>query len=213
MKDKTLAGLLAIFCGTIGLHKFYLSKYLMGVIYIIFSWTLIPTLLGIIEGIRYLMMTDAEFEDKYIITKESPIIEKKNVSNNTAKSDIAKSNENERTDSIENKYPDAQFILKGVAGQLYVFENRVIMERKGVLGTLVHGFAGSKTIPFKSLYSIQFRDATSLTNGYIQFGIIGGNERQGGFFQAADDENSIFFTKEYSDVTSQIKNYIESHIY
>lgn len=213
MKDKTLAGLLAIFCGTIGLHKFYLSKYLMGVIYIIFSWTLIPTLLGIIEGIRYLMMTDAEFEDKYIITKESPIIEKKNVSNNTAKSDIAKSNENERTDSIENKYPDAQFILKGVAGQLYVFENRVIMERKGVLGTLVHGFAGSKTIPFKSLYSIQFRDATSLTNGYIQFGIIGGNERQGGFFQAADDENSIFFTKEYSDVASQIKNYIESHIY
>lgn len=185
----------------------------MGVIYIIFSWTLIPTLLGIIEGIRYLMMTDAEFEDKYIITKESPIIEKKNVSNNTAKSDIAKSNENERTDSIENKYPDAQFILKGVAGQLYVFENRVIMERKGVLGTLVHGFAGSKTIPFKSLYSIQFRDATSLTNGYIQFGIIGGNERQGGFFQAADDENSIFFTKEYSDVASQIKNYIESHIY
>lgn len=213
MKDKTLAGLLAIFCGTIGLHKFYLSKYLMGVIYIIFSWTLIPTLLGIIEGIRYLMMTDAEFEDKYIITKESPIIEKKNVSNNTAKSDIAKSNENERTDSIENKYPDAQFILKGVAGQLYVFENRVIMERKGVLGALVHGFAGSKTIPFKSLYSIQFRDATSLTNGYIQFGIIGGNERQGGFFQAADDENSIFFTKEYSDVASQIKNYIESHIY
>lgn len=208
MKDKTLAGILAIFCGTIGLHKFYLSKYLMGVIYILFSWTLIPTLLGVIEGIRYLMMTDTEFEEKYSNTM-STVTEKKNV----GKSDIAKPNESERTDSNENKYPDAQFVLNGVAGQLYVFENRVVMERKGVLGTLVHGFAGSKTIPFKSLYSIQFREATSLTNGYIQFGILGGNERQGGFFQAADDENSIFFTKEHSEVASQIKNYIESHIY
>ena len=212
MKDKTLAGILAIFCGTIGLHKFYLSKYLMGVVYILFSWTFIPTLLGVIEGIRYLMMTDTEFEGKYSNTT-STATEKKDVCNQVAKSDIADPNESEVTNPNDSKYPDAQFVLNGVAGQLYVFENRVVMERKGVLGTLVHGFAGSKTIPFKSLYSIQFREATSITNGYIQFGILGGNERQGGFFQAADDENSIFFTKEHSEVASQIKNYIESHIY
>ena len=78
---------------------------------------------------------------------------------------------------------------------------------------MFHGFSGSKSIPFKSLYSIQFRLATSITYLYVQFGILGGNERQGGFFQAADDENSIFFTKEHNEVASQIKNYIESHIY
>ena len=102
MKDKTLAGILAIFCGTIGLHKFYLSKYLMGVIYILFSWTLIPTLLGVIEGIRYLMMTDTEFEEKYSNTT-STATEKKDVSNQVAKSDIADPNESEVTNPNESK--------------------------------------------------------------------------------------------------------------
>jgi TM2 domain-containing membrane protein YozV len=43
--------LLAIFLGWIGVHKFYAGKTGAGVLYIVFCWTFIPALIGIIEGL------------------------------------------------------------------------------------------------------------------------------------------------------------------
>lgn len=64
-KSKTVAGLLAIFLGLFGAHRFYLGLYGWGLLYLLFFWTLIPGLLGIIEGIRYLRMDKDEFEARY----------------------------------------------------------------------------------------------------------------------------------------------------
>lgn len=64
-KGKVAAGLLAILLGGIGIHKFYLGKWLQGILYIIFCWTYIPALIGLIEGIRYLILSDNEFAQKY----------------------------------------------------------------------------------------------------------------------------------------------------
>ena len=64
-KDKKTAGLLSIFLGTFGAHKFYLNNKKMGKIYLLFSFTSIPTFLGIYEGIKFLMMSDEEFKNKY----------------------------------------------------------------------------------------------------------------------------------------------------
>jgi TM2 domain-containing membrane protein YozV len=64
-KSRILAALLAIFLGTFGIHKFYLGKNGQGIIYLIFCWTTIPTWIGIIEGIIYLITSDADFERKY----------------------------------------------------------------------------------------------------------------------------------------------------
>lgn len=64
-RNRILAALLAIFLGDIGIHKFYLGKAGWGIIYIIFSWTFIPMILGFIEGIMYLCMSDKSFENKY----------------------------------------------------------------------------------------------------------------------------------------------------
>ena len=64
-RNKLIAALLAIFLGGIGIHKFYLGKVGWGIIYFIFSWTFIPALLGLLEGIIYLSMSDKEFEKKY----------------------------------------------------------------------------------------------------------------------------------------------------
>ena len=64
-KSKVAAGLLAIFLGGLGIHKFYLGKVGWGIVYIIFSWTWIPAIVGIIEGIVYLSMSDKEFHRKY----------------------------------------------------------------------------------------------------------------------------------------------------
>ncbi|MFO8015626.1 MAG: NINE protein [Candidatus Woesearchaeota archaeon] len=64
-KDKIAAGLLGILLGGIGAHKFYLGNVGMGILYLCLSWTFIPAILGLIEGIIYLTMSDSEFKKKY----------------------------------------------------------------------------------------------------------------------------------------------------
>lgn len=64
-KNKVIAGLLAIFLGGLGIHKFYLGKVGWGIIYLIFSWTWLPAIAGIIEGIVYLCMSERSFQEKY----------------------------------------------------------------------------------------------------------------------------------------------------
>lgn len=65
-KSKVAAGLLAIFLGGLGIHKFYLGKYGMGFLYLLFCWTYIPEVVGIIEGIIYLSSSDEKFYLKYV---------------------------------------------------------------------------------------------------------------------------------------------------
>jgi len=64
-KSRTTAGLLAIFLGAFGIHKFYLGQGLAGFIYLVFFWTYIPGIIGFIEGISYFMMSDQQFAQKY----------------------------------------------------------------------------------------------------------------------------------------------------
>lgn len=64
-RSRLMTAFLAVFFGGIGIHKFYLGKPTWGLAYIFFSWTFIPLILGIIEGISYLLMTDKSFELKY----------------------------------------------------------------------------------------------------------------------------------------------------
>lgn len=64
-RSRSTAAVLAILFGGIGIHKFYLGKPIQGIFYIFFSWTFIPLILGIIEGIIFLTMSDKSFEAKY----------------------------------------------------------------------------------------------------------------------------------------------------
>jgi TM2 domain-containing membrane protein YozV len=65
IKSKIVVGILAILLGGIGVHKFYMGKIGMGILYIVFCWTGIPSLIGIIEGIMYLVSSDHNFQVKY----------------------------------------------------------------------------------------------------------------------------------------------------
>lgn len=64
IKSKVTAGILAILLGGIGVHKFYLGKVGMGILYLCFCWTAIPAVLGLIEGILYLCSNDENFQLK-----------------------------------------------------------------------------------------------------------------------------------------------------
>lgn len=61
-KNRVTAGVLAILLGGIGIHKFYTGAWGWGIVYVVFCWAYIPAILGIIEGIRYLTLTDTDFE-------------------------------------------------------------------------------------------------------------------------------------------------------
>lgn len=64
-KSRVTAGILAILFGDFGIHKFYLGKVGQGILYLIFCWTGIPAIIGLVEGILYLLMKDEEFAQKY----------------------------------------------------------------------------------------------------------------------------------------------------
>ena len=65
MKSKTTAGILALFLGGLGIHKFYLGQGGMGILYLLFCWTYIPAIAGFIEAIIYFTMNDDQFNMRY----------------------------------------------------------------------------------------------------------------------------------------------------
>lgn len=64
-RSRIVAGLLAIFLGGIGAHKFYLGKIGMGFLYLLFFWTGFPEILGFFEGIIYLCSNEENFQLKH----------------------------------------------------------------------------------------------------------------------------------------------------
>ena len=51
MVNKAAYALLAILLGDIGVHKFYAGKTGIGIVYLLFCWTFIPGIIGLIEGL------------------------------------------------------------------------------------------------------------------------------------------------------------------
>ncbi|WPP51324.1 TM2 domain-containing protein [Catalinimonas niigatensis] len=65
MKNKQIATLLAFTLGMFGVHRFYLQQKKLGWWYLAFFWTLIPLIIGWIDGIVFLFMSYAVFNRKY----------------------------------------------------------------------------------------------------------------------------------------------------
>lgn len=63
-KNKLTAGLLAIFIGGLGIHRFYLGQW-WGVFYLLFWITGIPSLVSIVEGIVFLASNEYAWDEKH----------------------------------------------------------------------------------------------------------------------------------------------------
>ena len=48
------------------MHKFYLGRVGAGIAYLLFCWTGIPAIIGLIEGIIYLCSSEEDFYYKYV---------------------------------------------------------------------------------------------------------------------------------------------------
>ena len=64
-KSKAMAVLLAFFLGSFGAHTFYLGKKVMGILYLVFFWTYIPTFLSLFDAIVLLFRSKDSFERRY----------------------------------------------------------------------------------------------------------------------------------------------------
>lgn len=65
MKSRIVAAILAFVFSFIGAHNFYLGKTGKGILCVLFCWTYIPTLLSLFDAIRFLIMSDAVFNQQY----------------------------------------------------------------------------------------------------------------------------------------------------
>ncbi len=96
MKNKYVAGILAILLGDLGIHKFYLGRIGSGILYLLFCWTGIPAIIGLIEGIIYLCTDEEKFQVKYCGMPPSAEVNKNAVEGSSV----------EKTHSDENTMDD-----------------------------------------------------------------------------------------------------------
>ena len=64
-RTKGVAAILALLLGGFGVNFFYLGQIGVGIACIIFSFTGIPSLIGVICAIYYICMSNEEFDQKY----------------------------------------------------------------------------------------------------------------------------------------------------
>ncbi len=65
MKSRGTAIAFALFLGGFGAHRFYLGQGGLGLLYLLFCWTLIPTLIAIIDIIVFIFTSQHAFDSKY----------------------------------------------------------------------------------------------------------------------------------------------------
>ena len=105
---------------------------------------------------------------------------------------------------------ELKFEFKGVDGQLAVYDDKIVIERKGFFGVGAHGLSGAKTIAMSTIQAVQFKKA-GLTNGFLEFTVLGSIEQQGGLFASAG-ENTIIVSKKGNEMAEKIKDFVEEKI-
>ncbi|NRA48904.1 MAG: NINE protein [Phaeodactylibacter sp.] len=65
MKEKNVAGILALFLGGLGIHRFYLGQTGLGIFYMLFFWFPVMWIVGLIDAIAFFSMDNQKFDQKY----------------------------------------------------------------------------------------------------------------------------------------------------
>jgi TM2 domain-containing membrane protein YozV len=63
--SRRTAAMLAFFLGDLGIHKFYLGQRTWGVVYLLMCWTFWPLIIGVLESLWLLSMSDADFARRF----------------------------------------------------------------------------------------------------------------------------------------------------
>ena len=83
MKQKIVALVLCLFFGWLGVHKFYLGQAGLGILYVLFSWTLIPGLVAFVEFWILLFMSEEAFNRQF-----NPHLSRRDILSGTSAADV-----------------------------------------------------------------------------------------------------------------------------
>lgn len=115
MKNKVTAAILAVFLGGIGVHRFYLGQTGLGIVYLIFFWTLIPSIIALIDFIVLLTMSDQDFDRKYnavLVSSRQPTI---NIQNSVTGLHVGQGQPNHQAANVISTAPDGGAVTQPVA--------------------------------------------------------------------------------------------------
>lgn len=70
--DRWTAIAFAFILGGLGIHRFYLRQWPLAIIYLILCWTLIPSLIAVVEGTIWIIQGENKFNEKYNGYKSIP---------------------------------------------------------------------------------------------------------------------------------------------
>lgn len=87
--------------------------------------------------------------------------------------------------------------------------SQVVVDDAGV--TLRHIGKGEKRIPYQCITSVQLRPAGLMTNGFIRFGVLGGNEARRPLLDSSDD-NGIVFGRGKNSEFAALRALVETRI-
>ena len=118
----------------------------------------------------------------------------------------------DRANGIEKNYV---YKLEAHTGTtLEVYEDHVIinfMQTGSLMTNIARGGAlAGKKIPFETLTSVQFREPSGLTVGFLQFAYPGSIESKGGIINSINDENSVPIQPHHVELAREIVEYIEN---
>ena len=104
---------------------------------------------------------------------------------------------------------------KGINGTVTFDGAKVAITRTGMLARMTFG-KGEKHIPLTSITAVQLKPAGALTNGFIQFTLPGGAEKNAmkghRTSSAAEDENSVMFDKKQQPAFEALRDEVEDAI-
>ena len=213
-KNRYLAAILAWFLGIFGIHKFYIGQWKKGLLFFVFSWTAIPALIGFANGVHYLVMDDEEFHLR--VTGEYDGSEKQQAKAQARQEQLEQITEETESESESGSFADnvpdeAVAYAEGKNGQVILFEDKVRITREDIslLQKTQQWGKGEKEILMQNVTSVQLREPSSFTVGYIQFGQEGYVQESGSQFDAVSDENSVTFTKDSLEDFKEIRDRVQ----
>lgn len=114
-----------------------------------------------------------------------------------------------------------KYVLEGQNGMLKVYDDKVVIERKGFKALVTSGGGGNTTIDMADIKAIQSKHI-DFTVGYIRFATLYGGSNQGGVRAALRDENTVTFSaqrgfqekkiKQLNDLSDEIVKFVEEKI-
>lgn len=103
-----------------------------------------------------------------------------------------------------------KFKEKAVQCSIEVYDDKAVVKR-GLMGRLSTGGGGEKTFIFNKLSGVEFKKASMVMNGYIQFS-GSGLKQSSGTLNAASNENTVMFSRSANDKFKEISDFINAQL-